>query len=189
MENIIEPQVPAVEPAAEVVTLSKKEADDLQFKASQSSQNFERLKDAEKEKADLEAKLALLQTPPQDAFSDEGKALQEQIDELKKARELEIEQRTLSQLTEQHSALKDKSAEFEQFRADNPGMKLETAAKAFLVENDLYTTPTRKGLERQSGGGRTPPKEGVSVEDITLLRTTNYRKYSQLVREGKIKVE
>ena len=146
------------------------------------------LQEERDKRRELEAQLAL-QTPPNDVFSDEGRLLKKEIDDLKAATARREEEERLSLVQSQYPAVKDKSAEFEQFRADNPGMRLETAAKAFLVENNLFDTQPRKGLERQTGGGRTAPKEGMSVDDITELRTTNFRKYSQLVREGKIKVD
>jgi hypothetical protein len=142
------------------------------------------------EKRALEAQLKALQETPQsnEVFSDEGLLLKREIDALKQAQAQKDEQIALSGLQSQFPAIKDKAAEFENFRSENPGMRLETAAKAFLVENDLFEKPARKGLESQSGGGRVAPKEGMSAEDVKDLRNNNFRKYAQLLREGKIKV-
>lgn len=124
-------------------------------------------------------------------ISDEGRFLKSQIDTIAQKLAEEEKRKQLEALQSAFPALKDKSAEFEAFRSDpeNAGMKLETAARAFLVERDLLTPPApRKGLEQNSGGTRTVPKEGLTPEEIKDLRVNNFRKYSDMVRSGKIKL-
>lgn len=185
MEEVVNtPEAVTETPKTEaVVTTQPGEKTDsaLLLKSLQEEREKRRL--AEEEIANLKA------TPQNDVFSDEGLALKKEIDAIKATQALKDEREALSGLQSQFPAIKDKAAEFENFRSENPGMKLETAAKAFLVENDLFEKPARKGLERQSGGGRTAPKEGMSVEDVADLRVNNFRKYSQLLREGKIQVD
>lgn len=124
-------------------------------------------------------------------ISDEGRFLKNQIDELKSKLDRKEEEEHLGKLHSAFPALRDKSAEFEAFRLnpENAGMKLETAAKAFLVENDLLASPTpRKGLERDTGGARTVPKTDLSADEVGELRKNNYRQYVKLLSEGKIKL-
>lgn len=144
-------------------------------------------KDAEDELAALKA------TPPPtvDVYSDEGKVLLDKISvveaELHSAKQKEI----LTDLQTTYPALKDKYDEFQTFVSDpeNKGMKLETAAKAFLAEHNLLETGSpRKGLEPVSGGGRTPSTGGMTAAEVDDLRNTNYRKYSDMVRKGQIKI-
>lgn len=124
-------------------------------------------------------------------ISDEGKFLKSQIDELKEKLSAKEKAEELLRLQSSFPALKDKGAEFEAFRSnpDNAGMKLETAAKAFLLENDLLTSPTsRKGLEKDTGGARVVPKTELTADEVRDLRVNDYRRYVRLLAEGKIKL-
>ena len=152
------------------------------------------LQEVRAEKKELEAEIARLQSQQvvTEPISDEGRMLKSQIDHLQSIVLAGENQKQMSALEANYPALKDKSAEFEAFRTnpENAGMKIETAAKAFLAENDLLAPPVqRKGLERDTGGGRVVPQQGLSPSEIGELRVNNYRKYSQLVREGKIKID
>lgn len=95
-----------------------------------------------------------------------------------------------SEVIESHPQLKEVWSEFESFRTDpdNKGMNMKTAAKAFLVEKGLFDQP-RKGLEKATGGPRTPISTGMSNDDVTNLRTTNYRKYMDMLKKGQIKID
>lgn len=120
-------------------------------------------------------------------LSEEGQTLQRQIDSLKGQLATTENTKRLDALKSSFPALKDKATEFDTYRADpvNKGMSLETAAKAFLAENELLVpTPTRKGLEEGSGGAHTPPKQGKSPEEIDDLRKNNYREYKRQLLAG-----
>lgn len=177
-------------PAPAAVTLTAEEIADLKHKAEVSSQNFERAKKAEKEAEELRVQLQA--KPPEDKggeFSEEAKVLLGKISALEALASTNAQKETLKTLETSHPALKDKSTEFETFRNDpvNAGMSMSTAAKAFLVENNLYEAPKpRPGVEKPAGGGRVPTPGKMTAEDVADLRNTNFRKYSQLVREGKI---
>lgn len=153
---------------------------------------LESLRKEKEKRRELEAELARRDSVTIDEpISDEGKYLKSQIDTIAQKLAEEEKRKQLEALQSSFPALKDKSAEFEAFRSDpeNAGMKLETAARAFLVERDLLTPTTpRKGLEQNSGGTRTVPKEGLTPEEIKDLRVNNFRKYSDMVRAGKIKL-
>lgn len=141
---------------------------------------------------ELESKLKELETstpPDSEVFSDEGKVLANKISSLEsELSELKTDN-TKKDLLTAYPVLRDKWEDFEVFRQnpDNKGMNLRTAAKAFLIENGLLDAP-RKGLEKPTGGARTPPTTGVTPEEIAHLRTTNFKEYQRLLKEGKIKV-
>ncbi len=123
-----------------------------------------------------------------EVFSDEGKALKKQITALtEKINSLE-EDKNLQTLYNQYPILKEKSEEFDKFREDYPRTKLENVAKLYLAENGLLE-PARKGLEKPTGGTRTPMTSGMTVEDVKHLRETNWKKYQDMVTKGLIKIE
>lgn len=148
------------------------------------------LQEEREEKRKLEVRIAELEAAPSTAeFSEEGKLLKKEIDDLKLTLSVREKTDMLSNVISQNPVLKDKASEFDAYLQENPGMKIETAAKAFLIENDLFEAPKpRKGLEKAGGGGRTPPSGELSIDEIDNLRTTNYRKYSDMVRKGQIKI-
>lgn len=149
------------------------------------------LQDERQKRKELEDRITLLENSSvsPDVFSDEGKALQGEINTLKS--ELSDVRGELSKkdVLIAHPILKEKWEEFETFRTDpeNKGMNLKTAAKAFLVEQGLFE-PKRLGLEKPTGGQRTPVATGLSMEEIKILRETNFKKYSELLEKGLIKV-
>lgn len=174
--------VPQNPTTAETVTISKAEFDDIRHKADVSSQNFERLKKAEK---DLEEAKVLLENNnvPSDPEDDKVGKLQAQVDDLQK-------KQAVSEVIEKYPILKDKLEDLEAFRElpENKGMNLKTAAKAFVVEKGLLE-PQRQGLERPTGGPRTPVASGMTADDVANLRNTNFKKYLEMVRNGEIKIK
>lgn len=126
----------------------------------------------------------------EEEFSDEGRALKKEISSLAtKITEMQGEI-TKKDLFIAHPVLKDKWSEFEEFRNDpeNEGMPLKTAAKAFLVENGMIGTQ-RKGLEKPTGGTRTPPTSGMTAEDVRTLRETNFKRYTEMLEKGQLKMQ
>ena len=122
-----------------------------------------------------------------EVWSDEGKLLKDQISSLEGQLNSLKEEKELEKLHTQFPALKDKASEFEQFRAEYPRHKLENVAKLFLVEKGLAEAPERKSLEKPTGGTRTPQKSGISAEDAQKLRTSNFKKYLELLQSGQIR--
>lgn len=146
------------------------------------------LKEERAEKAELKKTISNLQTEltalkqgGENTGNQDVKQLQEQINGL-------TETLALKDLVETQPLLKGHETEFKEFQKLYPGVDMAAAAKLFISEKGLAPNTQRKGLEPLGGGHRQPPKEGLSPEEITNLRTTNYRLYSKLVREGKIKV-
>lgn len=94
-----------------------------------------------------------------------------------------------TEVQETYPILKESWKDFEEFREleENNGMNLRTAAKAFLVEKGMLE-PTRKGLEKPTGGTKTPTSSGMSSDEIKHLRETNYRKYTDMLMKGQIKM-
>ena len=174
---------PQKTPQAEVVTVPKSEWEDTKHKAEVSSQNFERLKAEEAKRKELETRLADLEANPVPLGNDEemGK-LRNDIAVLK-------QNAAKGEVLEAYPHLKDVWSDFESFRStdENKGMNLKTAAKSFMVEKGLLD-PTRKGLEKPSGGTRQPDASVMTSEDVKVLRETNYKKYSEMVQKGQIKI-
>ena len=138
---------------------------------------------------EAEDKLTNLTTTaiPEDVYSDEGKLLRGQITSLEaKVASIE-EEKNLERLFNQYPLLREKSAEFIEYRqTEHPRAKLESVAKLFLAENGLLE-PTRQGLEKPTGGPRVPQPSGMSNEDIENLRKNDYRRYKEMVQKDQIK--
>lgn len=192
--EVVEPQKTTPEAATEEVsqvTISQAELEDLKHKATVSSQNFERLKKAESRLKELEQLQTNTPFGTEDVFSDEGKVLKKQIDAFKaEVAELKAES-TRKDLQASNPIFKERWEEFEAFRNDpeNKGMNMRTAAKAFLVENGLIDAAPRKGLEKPTGGPRTPTPSGMTVEDVSEIRKNQPRLYRDLIKQGKIRFD
>jgi len=120
--------------------------------------------------------------------SEEEKALESELSSIKSEVSALKEENTKKDLQLQYPVLKEKMAEFEEFRksADNAGMSMQTAAKAYLAENGLLNAP-RKGLEKSTGGEKpAAPLGKMTAQDVKTLREGNYDKYRQMLKEGKI---
>jgi len=117
---------------------------------------------------------------------------------------LEQERETLTKLDEYISTeprLKGKENEFYEFatRPNNQGASVEVLLNAFLFETTPITAvetvvppvETPPALERGNPSGDMPPetrKDGqMSDEELTRLRTTDHKKYNDMVRRGLIK--
>ena len=139
---------------------------------------------------ELEDKLTNLNTttPAEEVYSDEGKVLLDRIAALEardKAREEQVE---LERILNQFPLLKEKADEFKAYReSEHPRAKLESVAKLFLADNGLLE-PARKGLEKPTGGQRSPGEPQMTHDEVKHLRETNYKSYVDKVRKGLIKV-
>lgn len=182
MENELE-QIPDAQ-TEEQETLTAEEIADLKKKADVSSQNFERAKKAEADKKELQEKVALLEST---SYTNDDPAVVSKLAELDAKLNRIEEDKQMDSTFAKYPVLADKRAEFEEFRKEYPGTKMENVAKIFLAEKDLLETPTRrKGLEK-GGTQRVAPESGkMTADDVKRLRTTNGREYLKLVREGKI---
>lgn len=162
---------------------------ELLLKSLQEEREKRRL-DAEKNRL-LEEELETLKSSiPSDTevFSDEGKALQKEISTLKEQINSIEEEKNFEKLFNQFPDLREHSDKFKEFRqGEHPRAKLESVAKLFLLENGLLE-PQRKGLEKPTGGTRVPEPQGMTAEDIGNLRKNDYRKYTQMLKTGQIKI-
>lgn len=149
-------------------------------------QLYERAKKAEAKAKELEEKLKESSVSEEYESDDDWR---EKFNELS-SKLTQIEERTqLESIYAQYPVLKEKFAEFDEYRLTNPGMSLTVAAKAFLAEHDLLgQAPKRKGLEKAGGGVRTPPTGKMSVDDAKRLRETNYNEYRKMLMAGKIQI-
>ena len=169
------------------VELTVEELADLKHKAEVSSQNFERLKKAEDKIRELENN-NINNTQDNDVYSDEGKLLKKELDAVRGEMSSLKEERELERIYAQYPLLKEKSADFETFRAgEHPRAKIESVAKLYLAENGLLET-TRKGLESPTGGSRTPMTSGMTNDEVKNLRETNYKKYMDMLKKDQIKM-
>jgi hypothetical protein len=142
---------------------------------------YERAKRAEAKIKELEH----LTTTEQDPYAEND--LEQKVNELSQKLASMEEERQLNSVYQQYPILTEKTAEFDEYRLANPGMSLQTGAKAFLAEHDLLgQTTKRKGLEKAGGGQRTPPTGKMTVEDAKRLRENNYGEYKKQLMAGKI---
>ena len=91
--------------------------------------------------------------------------------------------------------LQGKEAAFKRFAKDpkNRGIPAETLAKAFLYDGEdeapkaPVTAAPSEALPQGNGGPRDPltPKK-ISIEEAIQIKNTDYKRYMELVRDGKI---
>ncbi len=174
---------PPPQGGAETVTVPKSEWEDTKHKAEVSSQNFERLKKAEEDRDYAQAQLASLTDSSDPADSAKVAELENKISTL-------TDTVAKGTVLAKYPMLSDMWAELEEFRSnpENKGMRLETAAKAFLTEKGLLS-PERKGLERPTGGDAPPQPAGMmTAEEAESLRKNDGRKYHALLRSGQLRI-
>tara|TARA_R110002096_G_scaffold421051_1_gene626529 strand:+ start:231 stop:830 length:600 start_codon:yes stop_codon:yes gene_type:complete len=189
------PQNPVVEEVKEVKeeastvetqedSISKDDLADLRSKAAASSQNFERAKKAEEEAKNLKDELQDNQVLPT-VDTEEESELKSEIATLKA-------RANKSDVIDRYPEMKEVWDKFEEFRTDpeNKGMNMNTAAKVFRTENGL-ASPTRKGLEKQTGGDRVQisTNNKMTPDEAKKLRDTDWKKYREMLKKGQINVE
>ena len=128
--------------------------------------------------------------PPEtdDVLSDEGRVLHKRIEELGTEIRTLRDNQELDAIVSKYPALKEVLDDFNDFRKDYPRHNTENVAKLFLVEKGLMEAPVRKGLEKQTGGPRTPVSSGMSAQDVENLRKSDFRKYTELLKSGQLKI-
>lgn len=149
-------------------------------------QLFERAKKAEEKARELEKKLELKEKSDEDDGDDDDSASEELSAIKKRMAEME-EQAQLEKLYAQYPDILERVDDFDTYRQENPGMSLQTAAKAYLVDKGLTGQTERKGLEPARGGVKTQPEQGtMTADEVRNLRETNFKEYRRLVSSGKI---
>lgn len=171
----ITPPAPGSKTASELLLVSLKE-------------EREKRRVLEEEKKSLEEQLENSSALSDEVFSDEGKTLKKQITTLTEKINSIEEGNNLQLIYSLYPVLKEKSEEFKTFREDYPRTKLENVAKLYLSENGLLE-PSRKGLEKPTGGLRIPTTSGMTAENVKILRETNFKKYQDMLSKGLIKIE
>lgn len=139
----------------------------------------------------LEEEISSLKSsiPSDEVFSDEGLALKKQLDAMNEKFSTLEEEKNLEKLYNQYPLLRESADKFVEFRqAEHPRAKLESVAKLFLAENGLLE-PQRKGLEKPTGGTRTPESQGMTVEEVADLRSNNWKKYKDMAAKGLIEIK
>lgn len=174
--------------AVETVTIPKTEFDEISLRASQSSQNFERLKKANETIEEYEARLAELDQNNAPPGSGEG---DKRVEALEHTVQGLSETLALAEVLKTFPVIVGKEADFEAYRKDpaNAGMSLATAAKAFVTDKGLIET-RRPGLEAPTGGGHAPiPSGKLTPEQAAAFRTNNYKAYREALKRGDIQIE
>lgn len=151
------------------------------------------LQEERRMRKELEDKLLQAQTSvlpeTDDVYSDEGKLLKGEISQLRETVTRLEEEKLLEKTVAQFPEIKEFRGEFETFRQDFPRHKLENVAKLFLAEKGLLGAESHKGLEKPTGGDKTPRPSGLTIEEVANLRKNDFRKYQQMLQEGKIDVK
>jgi len=122
-----------------------------------------------------------------EVFSDEGKILKREIESLRSKLTEREEMEALNGIMAKYPALKDVRNEFDEYRKRYPLVELESIARLFLSENGMLNTK-RKGLERPTGGDKTPQPSGMTSQEAETLRKNNGRKYRDMLKKGQIKI-
>lgn len=193
MDDVVKPQPVTTEASSEAVQTQEPVAAVAEPQATQPGEKTDPallLKSLQEERAKrkaLEEQLALQSnnTPSDDVFSDEGRAI---VDKFVKPLEQELktlrEQNELKDIYAQYPDLKGLSSEFDEYRKEYPRHKMGNVAKLFLTEKGLLDAP-RKGLEKTTGGQRSPVPSMTS-EDSENLRKTNYKKWKEMLLKDQL---
>lgn len=178
------------ETEVEEVPLTPEQIADLQRAAEVSSQNYERAKKAEKEKKELQERIAQYEAQLETDVDPDNVIIQKVNELAQKLNQIETEKQ-LDSVQAKYPSLKEKEEDFIVFLQQYPGVALESVAKLFLSENGmLETTPKRKGLVEARGGQRVAPSTGkLSAADVKRLRETNYPEYMKLIKSGKLQID
>jgi hypothetical protein len=86
-----------------------------------------------------------------------------------------------------YPSLKDIRPEFDEYRKKYPLVELESIARLFLSENGMLNQK-RKGLERPTGGDKTPVVSGMTSQEAESLRKNSGKKYRDMLKKGQIKI-
>ena len=176
--------IPAVVPEeiTQPVPVGSKTDSELLLKSLQEEREKRRILEQKLKEKELESSAL-----SEDDYSDEGRLLKKEISTLSQEVKSLKEESEFERLVAQYPVLKEKVKEFKVFQADYPRNKMENVVKLFLSENGLIESP-RRGLEKPTGGDRTPPLMGITSEEVKTLRETNYRKYEDMLMKGQIKI-
>lgn len=175
--------------AGEQVTISATELAELTSRASQSSQNFERLKLAQDDRDAAFARIAELEGSNNAPLGLDPQA-EARIKGLETTLQSMTESQAMVQVLEAFPAIKGKEADFDAFRKDpaNAGLSLATAAKGFVIEKGLSEI-RRPGLEAPTGGAPAPVASGkMTPEEAEKLRMSNFKAYREALKRGDIQV-
>mgnify|MGYP001570683631 CR=1 FL=1 len=189
---------------SEGVGLPPEEVVDYKKKFSESSTEALKIREENKrlmqEKAELEAKLSnkdddtsLGREYDMDLLSETEKSILKSQKKLEKELQLMKEEKAWTEdfgnAVKQFPKLAERADEFKEFCYQYPKtIDAPTLAKAFLFEEPQEEKQApKKGLEKPSAGSR-QPQSGMSIEDITRLRTSDPKAYIKAIRDGSLKI-
>lgn len=122
------------------------------------------------------------------SLSDEGRSIKAiAVEALSTVATLREELET-SRVLSTYPQLKDKTTEFESYRADYPGVPMEKVAKLYLAENELLegVKPARKGLEVPTGGSKVAQPTGHTKSEVAALMQGDPRKLQRMLLKGEL---
>lgn len=96
-----------------------------------------------------------------------------------------------SEVEDNFPKLKGREDAFRKFatRPTRKGLPLDDLAKIFLFENPEPVKQKRTLFSAPGGTGKKPEKKGWTAEEVAKLRTTNMKKYMELIKRGEIKID
>lgn len=161
---------------------------------------YSRFKDVVDKKKELEDKVRELEEslsssdlsqkyPDWEMLDETQKAIiQKQEAQEKELKEMKAEKQwegNLSKAMAEFPELKESADEFKDYCRENPQAGMATLAKSFLYDKK----PVRRGLEAPTGGDKTAPSGGFTVDDVRRIRETDPKLFAKLVQEGRIDVK
>lgn len=157
--------------------------------------NYSRLREEIKKRKALEAELqslkssaALSEDTDDESDDTEPDTLKSEVSTLKSELKELREERELTKALHKFPALSSKLEDFAQYREEHPEYPVDTAAKLFIVDRDLYQpSPERKGLEKPTSGPKAPATGGYTPDQVKQIRESDPRLYTRLIRAGKFK--
>lgn len=143
-------------------------------------------KELEKQLTQIQINSVSSEIPP-DSLSDEGRLLQQKIDEQNKKIALLLEEQSQERLFNKYPILLDKEDEFNDFKLQYPGVPTDKVAKLFLSENNLVETkPARKGLERPTSGPKAQREETITGQDVDRFMKGDEKKLQKMIMSGQL---
>lgn len=194
------PKTPELEETPETTPQAEKTADDEQIKSLQAQKEHWREKAEKAEEEARQLKLAketstsadtdLVQKfPDWDLMSETEKQLARDMAEIKEERAW---QKDFARVKSEFKGIADNESEFRDFcyRPENIRIKdVSVLAKAFLFDKKPAQTevkPTRKGLERPTGGeGKVDTSVEYTAEQIKDLRENHPKKFIKMLQQGR----
>jgi hypothetical protein len=154
---------------------------------------YQALDEERRKRKELETQLKNIQITsvsseiPAESLSDEGRLLQNKIEEQNKKIAMMIEEQNKERLFNKYPVLLDKEDEFNDFKLQYPGVPTDKVAKLFLSERNLLENkPPRKGLERPTSGPKSQREEVLTTQDVDRYMKGDEKKLQKMIMSGQL---